>query len=228
MPLRVSIVAQARSVGPCGMLLLSLGFLLHTHLAFAQEQRFTFNIPSQALEAALETYGSVTGRDALYNSSLTIGRRSTAVQGQLPPDTALMILLEGTGLSARYEKGGSYVLLASPPAADPTPPLAVGQYYARLQGALQAVLCADSEARPGAYRVAVRFWIGSAGDIVRYERLSSAGEPTVDEGVDRNLRNLRIGAPPPTGLAQPITMLIMPQAIGTTMGCDARRTRTAQ
>lgn len=228
MPLRVPIIAQARRAGLFGLLLCGLGGLVHTSTALAQEPRLAFNVPAQALETALEAYGGISGRDVLYHSNLAIGRRSNAVVGHLPPDTALAILLEGTGLSARYETSGSYVLQATPSAADPPLPPHVGQYYARIQTALRTALCIDNQVRPGTYRVAVRLWIDSAGSVLRHERLSSAGEPSLDDGLDRMLRNLRIGAPPPTSLAQPTTIVILPQADGTTVGCDVRETRTGR
>ncbi len=189
-------------------------------MALAQETRFEFNIPAQPLAAALETYGKVSQRDVLFNSNLKIGRRSTGVQGYLSADTALMIMLEGTGLSARYQTSGSFVLLPAPDAPEAGLPLAVGRYYGKLQATLRTTLCSDGKARPGSYRVAIRLWVGSTGDVIRYERLSSTGTSGLDEGVDQSLRNLRIGASPPIGLEQPITIVIVPQARGLTMGCD--------
>jgi hypothetical protein len=228
LPLRVLIIAQARRGGLFGLLLLGLGGLIHTSTALAQEPPLVFNIPAQALETALEAYGGVSGRDVLYHSNLAIGRRSNGVLGRLPPDTALAILLEGTGLSARYETGGSYVLQATPSAADPPLPPQVGQYYARIQTALRTALCVDNQVRPGTYRVAVRLWIDTEGSVLRHERLSSAGEPGLNDGIDRKLRHLRIGAPPPTGLAQPLTIVILPQADGAAVGCDVHETRAAR
>jgi hypothetical protein len=228
LPLRVPINAQVRRAGVFGLLLFGLGGLIETSKAPAQEPRLAFNIPAQAIETALEAYGGISGRDVLYRSNLAVGRRSNAVVGRLPPDTALTILLEGTGLSARYETSGSYVLQATPPAADPPLPAHVGQYYARIQAALRTALCIDNQVRPGAYRVAMRLWIDSAGSVVRHERLGSAGEPGLDDGIDRKLRNLHIGASPPTGLAQPLTIVILPQADGASVGCDGHETRAAR
>lgn len=233
MPLCVAIIAQARRAGLSGWLLFGLLLFgisgpIDMSAVRAQEPRLVFDIPAQALETALEAYGGISGRDVVYHSNLAIGRRSHAVVGQLPPDTALAILLEGTGLSARYETSGSYVLQATPPAADPALPPHLAQYYARIQTALRAALCIDNQVRPGSYRVAVRLWIDAAGSVVRHERLGSAGEPSLDDGLDRKLRNLRIGASPPASLAQPTTIVILPQADGTTMGCDGRETRMAR
>lgn len=228
MLLRVPIIGQARRAGLFGVLLFGLGAHIHTSTALAEEARLVFDIPAQALETALEAYGGVSGRDVLYHSNLAIGRRSNAVHGRLSPDTALAILLEGTGLSARYETGGSYVLQATPPTADPPLPPPVDLYYARIQTALRTALCIGNQVRPGTYRVALRLWIDSSGSVFRHERLSSAGEPSLDNGIDQKLSSLRIGAPPPSSLAQPITIVILPQADGTTMGCDAHETRAAR
>ena len=227
LPLHVPVIAQARSAGLFGLLLFGIGGLFHASTVHAQEPRLMFHIPSQALETALEAYGSISGRDVLYHSNLATGRRSNAVLGRMSPDTALTTLLKGTGLSARYETSGSYVLQAIPAAPDPPLPPNVGLYYARIQSALRTALCADNQVRPGTYRVAVRFWIDSEGSMLRYERLGSAGEAGLDDGIDRKLRHLRIGASPPTGLAQPLTILILPQADGASVGCEARETRGA-
>jgi hypothetical protein len=183
----------------------------------------TFDIPAQSLAAALEQYGSLTGRDAIYKSSLMVGRRSTAVRGQLSPDEALAVLLQGTGLSVAHATSKSFVLLpaavsvaAAPPVA---PPYAVSQYYGRIQAGLQKVLCAESEARPGRYRLAVRLWFDAGGNVAKYERWDSTGAAWRDEMIDRALRRMRIDMPPPAGLVQPVSIVIRPQAPGVTMGC---------
>lgn len=202
---------------------------VYTSTAGAQEPRFVFNIPAQALESALEAYGAISGRDVLYHSDLAIGRRSSAVAGRLPAATALAILLEGTGLAARDETGGSFLLQAIPSVVEPPLPLPVGLFYARIQTALRMALCIDQQVRPGAYRVAVRLWIDPAGIVLRHERLGSAGDAVLNDGIDRKLSHLRIGASPPASLAQPVTIVILPQAAdGASVGCDASETRTAR
>lgn len=218
---RATIVARSRSMGICGALLVCLGL---SSTVSADEQRFAFDIPAQSLEFALDSYGSITGRDVLYDGRLTIGRRSTAVRGLLPADTALMILLEGSGVEARHETSGSFVLLGARPADRPAHPPAISQYYGQLQVTLRRALCADRDARPGSYRIAAQFWIGASGDILRYRRLSSTGVRGVDEGLDNVLSRLRVGAPP-LGVSQPVTMVIAPQAPGKTMACDVRDVR---
>lgn len=113
--------ARAQIVWLCGSLLLVCAPTSWAQTAQAEEA-VHFNIPAQALAAALEQYGSATGRNALYNSNLIADRRSTAVQGDHPADDALAILLEGTGLSARRATSSSYLLLPAPDNVATVPP----------------------------------------------------------------------------------------------------------
>ncbi|MDQ8727794.1 TonB C-terminal domain-containing protein [Bradyrhizobium sp. LHD-71] len=220
------LAAQARCGQQCRALIVGLALTFGLALAclaqvaLAQERRFDFDIPAQPLANALELYGEVTGRNALYNSNLTVGRRSRTVSGQLSSGDALAILLEGSGLTAGHVTHDSFVLL---PAAAPVAAVqsyTVTQYFGRIQASLQKTLCADSEARPGGYRVAVRLWIDAAGDVNQYERIGSTGAPRADESIDRTLRRLRIGGPRPADMAQPVSIVIVPQTSGLTMGCD--------
>ena len=196
-------------------------------IASAQESSLDFNIPAQPLATALEQYGSVTGRNALYNSNLLVGRRSTAVQGQISSDTALATLLEGTGLIARRLTADSFLLSLNPVETAPVAQPAVTDYYGRIQVGLQKVLCAAGNARPGSYRIGMRLWIDGSGDVTRFERVGSVGAPEIDDGIDRALRRLQIVAAPPPGIAQPISVVVRPQAPGVTMGCAQPATHGA-
>jgi hypothetical protein len=203
-----------------------LSVAMQAPVALARDPRIDFHIPAQPLASALEEYGNVTGRNALYNSELTVGRRSMGVHGRLAPDAALSSLLEGTGLSASHVTPDSFVLLRAPPTAAVGPPGSVSQYYGRVQLSLQRSLCSDPAVRPGHYRIGLRLWIDAAGDLVRFTRVGSAGTSRLDAGIDRALGRIRIGAPPPAGLAQPLSIVIRPKAPGVTMGCDELSTRT--
>lgn len=190
-------------------------------IAASHERKLSFDIPAQPLEKALEAYGNLTGRDALYKSDLIVGRRSTGVRGIFPPESALLTLLQGTGLVVRHSTRESFILLPGPSAQIGSHPPKVSEFYGRLQVSLRTALCADDDARPGNYRVALRLWIGAGGDVVRFERLGTAGTKRIDDSVDRSLRRLSISSPPPNSLAQPVTVVVVPQARGVTMGCDS-------
>jgi TonB C terminal len=211
--------ARGQGAQLCRALVFGLGLTGLAQIACAEEPRLEFNIPAQPLATALEQYGNITGRNALYNSNLLIGRRSTAVEGQIPPDVALTTLLGGTGLAASHVSPDSFFLLPAPVKGSAVVQPAVAQYYGRIQVRLQSALCSAGEARPGSYRIGMRLWIDDVGNVTRYERLTSTGASQVDASIDRAVYRLQIGAPPPPGLGQPVSIVIMPQAPGVTMGC---------
>jgi hypothetical protein len=182
----------------------------------------SFDIPAQPLAAALDHYGDATGREVLYNPTLTDGRTSEPVKGIFVPETALQLLLAGTGLAARFLKDNSFVLVPAPGAAAPPGGSAVSrQYYGVVQAKLRDALCRTSAVRPGRYRIAALVWIEPSGTVAKFERLGSAGAVELDRGIDNALRNLNVGAPVPAGFAQPMLIMILPNAPGVTMGCDA-------
>jgi hypothetical protein len=204
----------------------ALGLCLAAGAAMA-DGRIALDIPSQPLAAALEVYGDATGREVLYNSNLTLGRWSAAIKGAFTPREALEALLRGTGLTASYTDPDFFLLVPAPtvrqqtPAVDAAAAADLADYYGRIQAALQDAFCASGGAAPGHYRIAARLWIGAAGDVRRFERLGSAGTPSLDQGIDATLSTLDFGVPPPPGFPQPVTIVIRPQAPGVTMGCPA-------
>jgi hypothetical protein len=60
-----------------------------------------FDIPAQPLAAALNAYGAATHVQLFVDSSVTSGRRSTALHGAFTPEAGLLSLISGTGLTAR-------------------------------------------------------------------------------------------------------------------------------
>jgi hypothetical protein len=197
------------------------------------EGQVVCDIPSQSLAQALEIFSDVTGWEVLYNSNLAAGRRSSAVRGAFAPEAALQALLAGTGLAVRHTEAKSVVLVAAPPGSTTRSvvsgagdPAARRDYYGRIQLSLRDALCRSGDAHPGRYRFAAQFWIDDTGAVARYERLGSTGQPQTDDRIDQSLRNLRIGAPPPAGFAEPVTILIVPQASNVTLSCDSDRRRS--
>jgi outer membrane receptor protein involved in Fe transport len=69
-----------------------------------------FDIPAQDLATALNQFGVQSGREVLYTSDILTAKRSARVQGELEPDTALRVLLAGTGLSYRETNGRIQIL----------------------------------------------------------------------------------------------------------------------
>jgi secretin/TonB-like protein len=182
-----------------------------------------FNIPSQPLEAALNRYGDATGREALYDARLAAGRVSGDVTGVLAPDEALKRLLAGTGLAAQFVAENAFVLLLiSPPREQvaKTMSSADRRYYGLIQANLLSALCRSRVVRLGHYRFVAIFWIAPDGRIERPRRIGSAGSTDADQQIDAALGSVKFSEPPPSGFAQPVLILIVPQAQGVAPGCS--------
>ncbi|MGO4713197.1 hypothetical protein [Bradyrhizobium sp. 2TAF24] len=178
--------------------------------------RLHFDIPSQTLTEALESYSVVTGRQVVYNGRLASGRSSMMIRGLLTPEQALEGLLQGTGLSPHYVAADAFLLEPNPlgegSPVNTAPPGAVARYYGQLQLGLKRAFCADRRLQPGSYRVAVSFWIGPSGAVSRADLLSTTGDAVRDDAISQAVYGLAVGAPPPAGFAQPVVLVIEPQA----------------
>jgi hypothetical protein len=175
-----------------------------------------FNIPSQPLGAALETYARLSSHEVLYDAALAAGRRSSLVDGVYTPEVALQILLAGTGLWADFKDADFFVVGLSPDKAPAQMPAAARtaentRYYGRLQASLKTAFCGNI-ALPEGDRVAARLWIGQRGRVLQVKSLSSTGSGELDRTIDEVLHGLNLDGPPPPGFAQPVTVVVMPNA----------------
>jgi iron complex outermembrane recepter protein len=87
--------------------------------AHAQEP-IAFDIPAQPLSQALITFGDQSGRGILASPELTASETSTALQDEATAETALDILLQGTGLSWQQD-GDVFVIVREGSAAETAP-----------------------------------------------------------------------------------------------------------
>lgn len=182
-----------------------------------------FNIPSQSLNTALSRYGDATGREALFDASLAVGRVSGDVRGTFSPDEALSKLLSGTGLAAEFVEETTFVLLpgstANQHASQSTRSPDQRRYYGLIQASLLNTLCRSRGVRPGRYRFAAVFWIAPDGAVQKTQRLGSTGAYDSDQKIDVALRSVRVSESPPAGFVSPVLMLIVPQESQMT-ACD--------
>lgn len=183
-----------------------------------------FHIPAQSLNSALSRYGDLTGREALYDASLTDGKLSSDVVGSFSPDEALNRLLSTSGLVPEFIDKKQFVLLPAPKRALRPDRKERSQqhwrYYGLTQLGVLASLCASRDARPGYYRVVVMIWIASDGTVAKAVRIGSTGGVELDHKFDAALRNARVNEPPPAGFLSPVLLLIVPEESGMTV-CDS-------
>lgn len=209
-------------------LLAAAGMFVAIHSATAQtvsaKTPIEFDIPSQSLNSALERYSEVTGRNALYDTSLAAGRLSSEVRGALAPDEALKALLSGTGLKPEFVAETTFVLLPAPADQQAAQPRSSEhqRYYGLIQARITDALCRSHGARPGRYRFTAVLWIAADGAVSRSFRVGSAGTLDADQRIDATLRSVRFSTPPPKGFQQPVLILIVPQGPGVTRGCETQ------
>lgn len=189
-----------------------------------QAEPLSFEIAAQPLPSALDAYGAATGLQILYDSRLAVGRRSGGVKGRLAPAAALKILLDGTGLTALYAGADAFAVVPVSPGA-PTDAgrgaVGYGHYFGILQAGIADAFCRHPATIPGRYRIALKFWIGPAGEILRPELLGSTNDPGRDSAIAETLRHITIDQPPPVGMPQPVTMIIAPRPPEKTGDCTA-------
>ncbi len=183
----------------------------------SSSQTFDFNIPALPLVDALDQYAAISHRPAIFRSTLVAGRVSSPVHGRYLPQTALGILLSGSGLGAEdidAEHNDTFFLkpLGSPGqfssagAGIPAP-----QYEGQVQARIWAALCHNPQTKPGSYRSLISFYIDPAGRISQASLITTSGNKLRDATLLATLQTVRVGRPLPQ-MAQPVTLLILPQS----------------
>ena len=181
-----------------------------------------FDLPAQPLDAALVVFGEMTGYSVLVSSQLAAGRMAAPVRGEYTPAEALQRLLVGTQLGARFSGSKAFTLLAlageasaPAPAAAPGEPVAAAPalqaYAAVLQRSLTRALCRLHPDAFGRYRLAFQLWLDERGKVRDVHVLEPSGVAQRDRAVLARLRSLLMDGAPPSGLPQPLTILLTPR-----------------
>lgn len=192
----------------------------------------SFDIAAQPLQSALEAYGAFADVSLLYDSSLTAGRISAPVKGEMSARAALQILLEGSGLTSRYTGAKTVALVpaqqnsSSPVDRASVDAASARRYFGLIQTRVHDAFCAQPVLARGARRIALRLWINAAGEIGPVTLLGSSGDRTVDALVVRTLQGVRVGEAVPAALAQPFTFVVLPRASGRSWACETANDAT--
>lgn len=189
------------------------------------------DIPAQALNSALEQFSRATGMAVLVDRELTRGRRSIALKGRFNATDGLSLMLSGSGLMVRYARADAFTLQVAQVSEVPTSTASAAKgtrrlgssYATSIQAAIERRLCRSAAIRPGSFRALLQLWIGRDG-VVQHSRLvSSTGDVQRDAALVESLRNLDIERPAPGSLAQPVTLLLLPESSGKRMECTPRK-----
>ncbi len=180
----------------------------------AEGEQQNYAIPSQDLKAALNAYAETSGLQVLYETSLVAGRVSGAVTGHHLSMAALDKLLSGTGLVGRRTDIDAVTVVVRP--QERAEPLSDQQriFLGHVQAGIIGELCNSVETRSRDYRIAVQLWLTDYGTVRRAKLLSSTGSFRRDDAIAQALQRLSIGAVPPPGMRQPLTMALLPHEPG--------------
>lgn len=186
-----------------------------------------FDIPAQPLDAALQRYGSLSHQPALYRAEIVNGQTATAVHGRYTAEQALNLLLQGTGLTAeKFATGRDNAFILKAPAASASAQsrkAGLGNltgYPARLQTRVWQALCDNPRTAPGSYRSLLRFQVDATGRVARARMIGSTGDAGRDAAMLETLGHVRMDSAPPPDLAQPVTLLLLPNDAGFGRRCD--------
>ena len=197
--------------------------------AGADPQRYVFDIPAQPLAAALGAYAQVTGESLFFDGELAAGKHSARVSGELAAGAALNRLLDGTRLVALYtpagmltlrDAGGDVRTLDVPAPPEPPEVLAASQAR-RVQAALESSLCGSAVTRPGNYRALLQVGVDAGGRVNKVRVVSSTGSGSRDRAIQAALQGVPVAAAGEAEGGEPYTILLLPQAGGSTPVCGA-------
>lgn len=190
---------------------------------------YAFDIGPQPLSTAVKAFSDITGQSLLVDERLLVGKVSPGVRGEFTTEDALRRLLAGTGLRERYASDKAFTLESfgsssaqglnesdSQDVVDNTWEV----YGATLQAALERELCRVPNAKPGTYRLALQVWIDEEGRVNRVRLLGSTGLQTRDATISGALEGVHV-EPPPAGLGQPMTLLLLPANKSHPLRCEA-------
>ena len=179
---------------------------------------YQFDIGPQPLSAAVKAFSDITGQSLLVDERLLLGKVSPGVRGEFAAEDALRRLLAGTGLHERYASDKAFTLESSGGNGTQSMGESGSQsanddawegYGAAVQASLERELCQLPNAKPGTYRLALQVWIDDEGRVDRIRLLGSTGIQTRDAAISGALEGVRL-EPPPAGLDQPMTLLLLP------------------
>ncbi len=195
-----------------------------------------FDIPSQSLVDALQTYSVQAGVQVMFETSSAVGYCAAAVQGEFMPEAALRMLLANTDLKIRYSRA-SAITLAPASAPDPdAPPVQgwaaanvvtdmaletlrvsgageqidqnqLGKYIGVVQSDIQKAL-KKVKTRQGDYRVGIRLWVDPSRVVQRAELEGTTGDRDRDGAIAETLHGLVLSQQAPANTPQPVRFLI--------------------
>jgi hypothetical protein len=181
-----------------------------------------FDIPAQPFASALQAFGRTTGLELFYDGSLSIGRSSSGIKGTFAPMLALKELLRGTGYIARQTDIANTITIVKAPSTAPLHAMfdRYESYFALLQARVGEKLCDQDEFESG-HEVTLRVWLDHSGLISQATLVGAGASDDKHRKITARILGIEIGKAPPTGLPEPLTMVVYPPAMDDTAACSS-------
>jgi hypothetical protein len=175
-------------------------------------------------------YAKATGVEVFVDHALVVGRRSGLVRGVYSFEAALQQMLTGTGLDICRAAPRAYTLVAMPlrePPSDRAPAWSADRtrspFFTALQASVKQTLCAQPEIVPGQYRAALVIWTDPVGRVVEARLLGASVDVQAARRLLDGIKGVSVGQPPPAGLEQPVTFVILPRRPDQTGDCAPQK-----
>lgn len=188
-----------------------------------------FHIPAQPVDGALAVFATASRISIAFETKGVAHLQSHPLRGRHTPQTALRVLLTGTGLTARFTGPTSAIVFATPRVASTTgsradlpsmrldlaevrAPRLIGRadpstdmaYARQAETELRAMLETNPSYRGRSLRLRIAVRIGSTGVIDDVELIRDNGDAMLAQQVPTALQGRRLSAPPPANLSQPL------------------------
>jgi iron complex outermembrane receptor protein len=105
------------------------------------------NIPAGDLKAALDAYAAQTGQQLVYRVDDVRGLRSNGAKGQLTPDNALQILLQGTRLKVKRDGEKAVVIFVGDAAVGPADEVVQSVVVVGIRRGIESAIAVKKEAQ---------------------------------------------------------------------------------
>lgn len=182
--------------------------------------------PGIPLAEALRTFARQSGYDVVFTEELVRGKATIGVRANASAYETLTRMLAGTGLAPRFTRRDAFVVeaiaesnapdLALAPIEVVTTPPEVRQaeyrwYGEKLLQASLAALRGSGELGKQTYDFTLYIWLSHEGRVVDLDGQGSGAGSEALSRAKNVLTGLRIDAPPPANMPQPVGLRISAQ-----------------
>lgn len=163
---------------------LATGTCIVAIAAPARAQATTYNIPAGSLSRTLGLFAHQSGRQIVYKADEVKKTRSGGVRGLMPSETALRVILSGTGFAARSDSSGAVAIVREAVSRPQSTPVSEQQGAAAPLPERPPEPAAAAEVVVTGSRISRRdYKSDSPISTVSSAQLATSGQPSLDRAI---------------------------------------------